>query len=420
MRDFVVKETNLPTVNVNEILSAKCTPTSFTELSKRETEILRLMAKGEKTANIAEKLFISPTTVNNHIQHIFQKLDAHTRGSLRSGLCQLLLLGVPAHAAVNETVAAAGRAGALVNAVLRRAAREERALRDMGQALPVSTRHSHPEWLARRWIKIMGKEKAQALCEWNQAPAPVFVRLNRLHDEAAEKLPQTAGLLPFPGDDAFFECTAGPPREALRQGWCYAQDPATAIAPRMLAPQPGETVLDACAAPGGKTALLAEMMRGQGELTACDASAARLARLRENLARLKARHVRVLQHDLLGGQAPPFAGQLFDRILLDVPCSNTGVMRRRVDVRWRLREEDFEALAAAQRGIVEAALPYLKPGGSLVYSTCSIDPEENQGVVKAVLSAHPELELLESRLVFPPKDGMDGAYAARLARKAES
>ena len=119
-------------------------------------------------------------------------------------------------------------------------------------------------------------------------------------------------------------------------------------------------------------------------------------------------------HDLTSTQPPPFGDMKFDRILLDVPCSNTGVMRRRVDVRWRLQEEEFAALAVSQRQLVASALTFLKPGGSLVYSTCSIDPEENQNVMRAVLEAHPGLEMIESRLIFPPKDQMDGAYAARL------
>lgn len=344
-------------------------------------------------------------------------LDARTRWLLRIGLCQLLLLGVPSHAAVNETVAAAGRSGALVNAVLRRAGREEAQLRAMLDKLPLAIRYSHPEFLVRRWIKIMGKAKAEALCRWNQEPAHTYVRLNGLHDEAATRVPVLAGLSPFEADEAFFQCES-PPREALKAGLCYAQDPSTVHAPRMLAPKPGDHVLDACAAPGGKTALLAELMCNDGRIYACDSSPTRLARLRENLTRMKVRNAQVMTCDLLSGEPPAFGNVLFDRILLDVPCSNSGVMRRRIDVRWRLQEGEFDSMADLQRRIVEAALPYLKPGGSLVYSTCSIDPEENQGVVKAVLEAHPEMEMIESRLVFPPKDLTDGAYAARLVKKA--
>lgn len=345
-----------------------------------------------------------------------RSLDDRTRWVVRLGLCQLLLLGVPSHAAVNETVAVAGRSGALVNAVLRRAGREEEALVNGAALLPFAVRYSHPEMLVRRWIKIMGKTKAEALCQWNQDPALVYVRLNRLNDEAAERMAQVPGVSPDANHEDFFVCESAP-RDALRQGWCYAQDPSTAVAPRMLAPRPGELVLDACAAPGGKTALMAAQMCNDGRIIACDSSPARLTRLRENLTRLKVRNTQVVQHDLASDSPPPFAGMQFDRILLDVPCSNTGVMRRRVDVRWRLREEEFPQLAAQQFAIANAAAPFLKPGGSLVYSTCSIDPEENQGVVKRLMEAHPDLELIESRLVFPPKDGMDGAFAARLVRK---
>ncbi len=343
-------------------------------------------------------------------------LDHRARWVLRIGLVQLLILGVPSHAAVNETVAAAGRAAALVNAVLRRAGRESDKLLAQRPGLPLAVAYSHPEFLIRRWIKIMGKEKAEALCQWNQTLAPTFIRINRLHDGADERLAQLPGLTPHNEED-FFQCE-NTPREALKQGLCYAQDPSTAMAPRMLAPLPGETVLDACAAPGGKTAILAQLMCGEGKLIACDSSSTRLTRLRENLTRLHAHIAQVHQHDFLSGSPPPFGSMLFDRILLDVPCSNTGVMRRRIDVRWRLAEDEFATLAATQRAIVESALRYLKPGGSLVYSTCSIDPEENQQLVKAVLAAHPELELAESRLLFPPKDLTDGAYAARLVRKA--
>lgn len=343
-------------------------------------------------------------------------LDHRTRWVLRVGLSQLLLLGVPSHAAVNETVAAAGRASGLVNAVLRRAGREKDSLLASREALPLAVAFSHPEFLVRRWIKTMGKAKTEALCQWNQEPAQTFVRLNRLHEDAAEKLPAIPGLAPHPGAEDFF-LTTSVPREALKAGLCYAQDPSTAVAPGMLAPRPGETVLDACAAPGGKTAILAQAMCGEGRLVACDSSPARLTRLRENLTRLRVHNAQVMQHDFLSQDPPPFGDLLFDRVLLDVPCSNTGVMRRRIDVRWRLQEAEFAELARTQRGIFESALRYLKPGGSLVYSTCSIDPEENQQLVKAVLNDHPELEMIESRLVFPPKDQMDGAYAARLVKK---
>lgn len=344
-------------------------------------------------------------------------LDHRTRWVLRIGLCQLMLLGVPSHAAVNETVAAAGRASGLVNAVLRRAGREMKTLLAQRTALPLAVGYSHPEFLIRRWIKIMGKAKTEALCQWNQEPAETYIRVNQLHDEANNRLAKVTGLTPHPTEEDFF--LASPvPREALKTGICYAQDPSTSIAAKMLGARPGETVLDACAAPGGKTAIIAQMMFGEGKLIACDSSPARLTRLRDNLTRLRIHNAQIMQHDFVSDTPPPFGNLLFDRILLDVPCSNTGVMRRRIDVRWRMTEPEFAELAKTQRAIFESALRYLKPGGSIVYSTCSIDPEENQQIVKAVLADHPDLEMAESRLIFPPKDLMDGAYAARLVKKA--
>ncbi len=340
-------------------------------------------------------------------------LDHRTRWLLRVGLCQVILLAVPSHAAVNETVAAAGKSGALINAVLRRATREPERFQ-VDPALPLSVRSSHPEFLVKRWIKRMGIAKAEALCEWNQSQAPLFVRANALVEGAEQKLAELEGLEDAGG--GFFEC-ASLPREAVKAGLCYVQDPSTAIAPLMLAPDPSHAVLDACAAPGGKTTFMAALMANSGTLIACDASSARLERLRENLNRLRVHNTAIHHFDLAGEQPPPFAEKQFDRILLDVPCSNTGVMRRRIDVRWRLKEEEFTALAAQQKRLLERGLKWLKPGGSLVYSTCSIDKEENQDVVSAILAQHPDFELIESRLVFPPKDQMDGAYAARIVRK---
>jgi 16S rRNA (cytosine967-C5)-methyltransferase len=357
--------------------------------------------------------------LDHWIKHLTEgkSLDHRTRWLLRIGLCQLLLLEVPSHAAVNETVGCAGRSGALINAVLRRADRERAALLQERSRLPFATAYSHPEFLVRRWIKAMGKEKAQALCQWNQDPAPTYIRLNRLHEDAPARITELPGLTALEGYEDFYRCES-PPRDALRQGLCYAQDPSTSHAPLMLAPRPGETVLDACAAPGGKTALLAQLMLDQGQIIACDSSAPRLQRLRENLNRLRVRCAQVHQYDFLSDTAPPFGPMQFDRILLDVPCSNTGVMRRRVDVRWRLTEQDFPALNCTQRALIKAAIPLLKVGGSLVYSTCSLDMVENQQLMREFLAAHPEFEMAESRLLFPPKEGVDGGYAARLVKKA--
>lgn len=351
--------------------------------------------------------WIGELTAHRHLDHRAREL-------LRTGLAQILLLDHPPHAAVNETVAAAGRAKSLVNAILRRASRDRTAILSGTKDLPLWIRVSHPEWLVKRWEAAFGKERTAALCDWNQQPAEVFVRVNRLHPDAESFAARMKGY--EVGGSGFFRC-AQLPREELAAGVCYAQDPSTALAPRLLDPQPGETVLDACAAPGGKTAMLAESMRKLGRLVACDVSPSRLRRLEENLNRLQVTNAEVVRHDLLNSKSPPWGDLQFDKILLDVPCSNTGVMRRRVDVRWRLQEGDVKKLAKAQADLLLRCAEFLKPGGTLVYSTCSIDAEENRGVVDLALKPGSGLVLLEEKFSFPPASGMDGAYAGKLARE---
>lgn len=342
-------------------------------------------------------------------------LDHHTRWILRIGLVQLLMLELPPHAAVNETVKLAGKARSLVNAVLRRADRERETLLHQRESLPLATRTSHPDFLIQRWTEAFGEGGAVRLCEWNQTPAPAFIRVNLLHPDAPAWLAREQGLVDV--GHGFHRCETLP-RAALEQGLCYAQDPSTGIAPLMLGAQPGETILDACAAPGGKTSLIATMMRNEGRLIAADSAAPRLARLRANLDRLLVKNAQVFHHDLASDAPAPWGGVRFDRILLDVPCSNTGVMRRRVDVRWRIRPGEFSTLATAQTRLLLAAIRHLRPGGTLVYSTCSIDAVENRGVIQAALEQAPSLRLQEERLVFPPDEQMDGAYAARLMADA--
>jgi 16S rRNA (cytosine967-C5)-methyltransferase len=332
-------------------------------------------------------------------------LDHRCRWGLRIGISQILLSKVSEHAAVNETVAATGRARGLINAVLRRACREAAELTAAAAELPLETRTSHPKWLVQRWLAAFGPEKTAALCEWNQQHAPTLARANRLHPDMADASED------FSEHDHL-------PREDLAAGRIYIQDPSTLIAPRLLAPQPGMRVLDACAAPGGKTVFMAQLMANEGEIIACDAAPGRLRRLSNNLHRLRVSNTIIEQHDWTSPELPAFVGEGFDRILLDVPCSNTGVMRRRVDVRWRLEEKTIAEQTATQEQLLRRCLPALKPGAALVYSTCSIDPEENGILVRRVLESLPGYQLTAEESSFPPDTGMDGAYAARIVRSS--
>jgi 16S rRNA (cytosine967-C5)-methyltransferase len=348
------------------------------------------------------------------------KLDDDAREWLRSGLAQLHLLGLPDHAAVNETVALAGRARGLVNAVLRRSLRERQALDELRRKAPPHVRHSLPEFLMDRWLQRYGAEAVEALGEWCNSPAPVFVRVNGLHPRAAGAVAAIPGAEAFEGPVRGWYRVPEPPRAELAAGHCYVQDPSTGAAPHLLRARTGHTVLDACAAPGGKTALLAEDMENQGLIIATDASAKRLDRFRGNMARMG---VNIVESHLQDWEKGPEAAWFrqrfpdgFDRILLDVPCSNTGVLRRRVDARWRLEPDFFRIITATQRALLLRMLALLKPGGRLVYSTCSIEPQENIDIVRAVLKEAPGWQLLEDKLVLPHRDHIDGAYAALIER----
>ncbi len=191
------------------------------------------------------------------------------------------------------------------------------------------------------------------------------------------------------------------------EGAFYIQDPSTLLAVDMLNPRPGEAVLDLCAAPGGKTTAIAAHMKNDGRVVATDIREDRLKQLRENCKRLGADCVEVMP---LGTDVR----EKFDRVLADVPCSNTGVMRRRVDLRWRLQPRDLQATTKIQREILRQAARNVKPGGLLVYSTCSLEPEENEQMVKAFLERNRAFGLEAERALLPWRDGVDGAYVAAL------
>lgn len=341
------------------------------------------------------------------------KLDPETRDVLRVGLCQILLLGLPDHAAVNETVEA-GKASVrgLVNAVLRRAILSRKRLMEEVSDLPPPVAHSHPDWLFNRWKSAFGKRGALELMEWNNQPADTYFRINPLV-ASPDELPGK----PLDEAPGFYQLQGPLPGALLASGAVYIQDPATRHCVELLAPVAGERVLDACAAPGGKAFLIAAAQGSADNLVCTDSNEKRLPRLQENLLRLHAGKAVVAAHDWTKAAPAEWAGR-FDAILLDVPCSNTGVIRRRVDVRWRLQAPDITRIAVTQRRILENALPCLKPGGRLVYSTCSIEAEENRGQIDAFLADHPELELHSIREALPFRDHTDGAFAARIQRRA--
>ncbi|HEY6071408.1 MAG TPA: 16S rRNA (cytosine(967)-C(5))-methyltransferase RsmB [Chthoniobacterales bacterium] len=356
-----------------------------------------------------------------------RRLDVDLRDVLRLGLYQLFIIGTAEHAAVNETVQLVLKSQrAIVNAILRSAIREGPTLRDQANAQPLEIRTSHPKFLVERWQKQFGAKATQALCEWNNQPPPIYARINQLDRQTF--LDRYRDARPLPKISNFVELPS--PGAALAAGDCYVQDPSTAIACDLLAPQPDERILDACAAPGGKTSYLAELMQNRGLILACDREPDRLRLLEENLKRLGVQNAKIVQQDWTKNPIAPeiLSAAPFDRILIDAPCSNTGVMRRRVDVRWRLKPTDFARMRVRQIEIARAAMPLLKKDGVLVYSTCSLEREENEDVIRQLTGEMPArhslggggsiLRLEEEKFSTPFGNHFDGAYAAKARRIA--
>ena len=356
---------------------------------------------------------------------------------LRLGAYQLLWLDrVPPSAAVHTAVDLArrhGHAGAagFVNAVLRRVSAEGArvAYPDRGGDPEgyLSVWHSHPRWLVSRWLRRWGPDRTEALLRANNEPPTLFVRPDPRFGNAerlVESLPESLGAavvdarpeaceLQRPG--GFFDS------HAFRQGRCFVQDLNAGLAVELLAPRPGDRVLDACAAPGGKSVQLA-LAAEQVRVAAGDLSRARLRRLRENRDRMRLKGIHLFAGDAAAGPHPPGA---FDRVLVDAPCSGTGVLRRRPEARWRKSESDLARQSQRQSAILGAAFEALGPGGRLVYSTCSLEEEENDTVVDGLLARRADARLEPASRRFPGvswaartiqtlpgREAGDGAYAA--------
>ena len=361
------------------------------------------------------------------------KLEPAVLAALRLGVLQLAFLDrIPAHAAVGESVELAKqsskRGAGLVNAVLRRAAREAPAIIE---ALPDTTadqaalKHSYPRWIAELWFGALGPDEARALMAAGNEPAEAAVRVNTLktdHLDLPVPTRPAAGLPEGLVLEAPFDAFASPQWE---QGLFMPQSRAAMAVSRALGPRPGDTILDLCAAPGGKTTHLAALTKNESRIVAVERHPGRAAALERTAARMGA-NVTV---QIADAAAP--RDETFDRVLVDPPCSDLGTLAARPDVRWRKDPETPGALAATQVAILEAGASALRPGGILVYSTCTISPAENERTIAAFLDRHPDfaaddmpsdLPVWDHPTVpgflqsLPHRDGTDGFFIARLRR----
>ena len=364
---------------------------------------------------------------------------------LRIGAYQILFLDkVPDSAAVNQAVEQAksnGRAKAsgLVNAVLRQVSRNKSHLPpipDRDETQNLSIRYSHPKWLVKRLIALLGREEAEALLAADNAPAPLTIQVNPLKTtaEALKAALEASGVTvrahPWvPGClelDRAGDLTALAP---FRAGAILVQDPAARLVSQIAGLQPGMRVLDVCAAPGGKSFAAAFQMEDRGEITACDLHENKLKRIREGAARLGLTCVRTEAAD--GRVFRPEWEGAFDAVLVDAPCSGLGIIRKKPDIRYK-KPDGLFALPVIQRAILDNAARYVKPGGALVYSTCTILPEENQEVTDGFLAEHPDFGRTPFALpdpvgetegqvtLWPHRHDTDGFYICRMERLLRS
>ncbi len=391
--------------------------------------------------------------------------DTATLDNLRVGLYQMIFTRIPERAAVNEAVQLEKERGfpsgkpALVNAVLRNAARGKDRLKerldklkaaaqnpgpDADRAKAVSTLTSTPLWLIKRWVQRFGADEALALAEAGNRIPPLVLRVNTLRKTRDEVL----GMLASKGINAAptpvspvgvkIDSSQGQQHVAFRdlefiQPFCIAQDEAAQLAGFLLAPIPGEKILDACAAPGGKTTHIAEIMKDQGEITALDTDPQRIAMIEENVSRLGITSVTAAQEDITGKNGLVHGRpEYFDRILLDAPCSSLGVIRRNPDSRYRHSEEWLAGSGKKELGMLMAAARALKKGGVLVYSTCSTEPEEGEMVINEFFALSKGDDFYLDKDIpgfllpfygngflrtYPHRQDMDGFFMAKLRKR---
>ena len=375
-------------------------------------------------------------------------MDTYLKNLLRLTLYQLLFLDkIPDYAAVYEAVELAKRYGGaktagLINGVTRRILRERDRLsypeRETDVVLHLSIRWSHPEWLVARWMKQFGTEETEELLRADNEESPLTLRANRLK-QSRETLLEVLRRMGYPVSPTRWSpqgiqlkaAAAADELPAFQEGLFQIQGEASQLIGYLLDPKPGERILDACAAPGGKTTHIAELMEDTGEVIATDISSQGLEKLKANMRRLGLKSIRPFLLDVTEGLTGELAVP-YDKILVDAPCSGLGTLRGHPEAKWHRQERDIERLSGLQKKITGRLASYVKPGGILVYATCTLAREENEEVVEEFLGRQKDFTLEEARrylpgeaqglssadyfLALPHKHNTDGFFAARIKK----
>ena len=355
-----------------------------------------LLPRGPERGEVQDMLYTAIRRLRPLRKVLGELLSTWPKGELEAllyiGAAQILYMpSIPDHAAVNETVNAAKvcenpNIAKVVNGVLRNLLRRCGEFEAMLERSSLEVRESLPSALAKRWVARFGEEDAQKLAKWHNEPAETYLAYS---NGEFMKLPRGMKVEEV---------------EGFAEGRFIVQDPATHHAVELLNPKKGETILDACAAPGGKTIQIA--WRG-AEVTACEVNPKRRRRLEENLKRT----------GVAAKVISELAGGPYDKVLVDAPCSNTGVLRRRPDARWNWSEEKMLELVKLQSQILDVCARLVAPGGTLVYSTCSNEPEENALQVESFLARHGDFEFVEATESVPFNTLCDGAFAASMRKR---
>jgi len=404
----------------------------------RGTYLDRLIA-----ADVKDRSFVVEATygIVRHLSELEWLAKRLSRGNVKQPVLPHLLVGlyqifmmdnVEEYALVNETVNAVRESGmkgltGYVNGVLRSALRQKQELLQGLDRQKLPIRHSHPDILIKRWTAQHGEARAAELCQWNNGRPTVTLRVcvNKITISDMLESLHKAGvpskrnqLMPDDCIDIGHGCRI-PDLPGFDEGFFMVQDASTLVSVKMLAPRPGSRTLDACAAPGGKTIHIAQLMEGSGEVVAMDNRSDRLAAVEMNAGRTGMNNIRTLVGDACDSAAlSKLAGDGFDAVLVDAPCSNTGVLRRRPEAKWRFTKDSLQDAVTLQRKLLDSCSTVVRPGGRLVYSVCSIEPEEGATLIERWINSHKDFSLIKSEYLLPPGKETDGGYSALLVRSA--
>lgn len=383
-----------------------------------------------------------------HLDHVLKtycdlkRVDKKTLILLRMAAYQIIFMDkVPEHAAVNEAVTLAKELGLhtdkFINGVLRSIIRQDKEIAWPNKRKQInqfySKWYSFPQWLIDIWVKEYGFDATEQLCIYFNSPAPTWIRVNTLKTSVEEVISafkqmdvgfeQHSDLLEAIRVDSLQLIKQS---ELFKQGKILVQDLSSMLPAIVLNPSKNSCVLDMCAAPGGKTTHLSAIMNNSGKLIACDLHSHRVKLIEQNAKRLGVHNIKCFSADAT--QLPSEFENAFDAILLDAPCSGLGVLNRRADLRWKIRRGSLDEIEALQRSLLEAAVRYLKPEGTLVYSTCTLNKKENEYQIENFLKAHPDFEVVPfsclndlcetgMKTVYPFVDHSDGFFIAKIKRK---